>query len=79
LLFLYVARVEGRAVSVSSIGFADGIPPTTALRWLALLEQKAAVSRREAGDDGRRTLIEISDSAHAAMTALLCRMREQSA
>jgi DNA-binding MarR family transcriptional regulator len=67
LLDLFIAREAGRRVSVSSACIAADVPPTTALRWLSVLEQRGLVKRRADPSDGRRIHIELSDTAHALM------------
>jgi len=67
LLDLFIAREANRQVSVSSACIAADVPATTALRWLAILEQRGLVERRADAIDGRRIHIRLSDSAAAMM------------
>lgn len=67
LLDLYSATLEGRAESVSSVAVASGAPPTTALRWIMLLEESGWVVREPDPNDGRRVLVSLSPRARSAM------------
>lgn len=62
LLDLYVAELRERRVSVSDACLASGVPPTTALRWLALLEEANLVERHKDPHDARRVHLELSES-----------------
>jgi hypothetical protein len=61
LLDLYVARKEGRTVSISSICIASAVPSTTALRWLGILEKEALIARQADPKDGRRIFTTLTD------------------
>jgi DNA-binding MarR family transcriptional regulator len=67
LLDLFIAREAGRRVSVSSACIAADVPPTTALRWLSVLERRGLVERQADPIDGRRVYVALSDTAHALM------------
>ena len=60
LLELYALHLEQKRVSVSSLCIAAYVPPTTALRWVAKLEEEGLAERTEDSTDGRRTWIELS-------------------
>jgi DNA-binding MarR family transcriptional regulator len=60
LLELYALHLEQKRVSVSSLCIAAYVPPTTALRWVAKLEEEGLATRMEDPRDGRRTWIELS-------------------
>lgn len=60
LLELYALHLEQKRVSVSSLCIAAYVPPTTALRWVAKLEEERLATRTEDPMDGRRTWIELS-------------------
>lgn len=53
MLDLYVRAYEGRDVSVTSACLASGVPQTTALRWVTLLEERGLVERHDAKHDLR--------------------------
>jgi hypothetical protein len=61
LLDLAASRIKGKRISVTSACLASGVPPTTALRWIALLEQDGMVEKEIDYADRRRTFLRISD------------------
>ena len=67
LLDLYVATRENRPVPTTSACIGADVPPTTALRWLRILETRGLVEREEDGRDGRRTFVRLSAQGLAAM------------
>jgi DNA-binding MarR family transcriptional regulator len=60
LLDLYEKKTLGRVVSVSSLCIAAGIPTTTALRRIDILESEGLIRRSEDNADGRRVLLELT-------------------
>jgi DNA-binding transcriptional ArsR family regulator len=71
LLDLYVAARENRPVPTTSACIGAHVPPTTALRWLRILEARGLVEREEDGKDGRRTFVRLSTRGIAAMEGYL--------
>ena len=67
LLDLYVATCENRSVPTTSACIGAHVPPTTALRWLRILEARGLVEREEDGSDGRRTFVRLSEQGLTAM------------
>ncbi|MFU7528886.1 MarR family transcriptional regulator [Qipengyuania sp. ASV99] len=67
LLDLYIAEVEGKAVSVSSACIGSAAPPTTGLRWLGVLAENNLILREHDPEDQRRVLVRLTDSGLAAM------------
>ncbi|MBD3729588.1 MAG: winged helix DNA-binding protein [Sphingomonadales bacterium] len=67
LLDLTAARVERKRVSVTSLCIASGVPPTTALRWIAQMSEAGLLERVEDETDRRRAFIQLSDKAADAM------------
>ena len=61
LLDLTAARAEHRRVSVTSLCIASGVPTTTALRWIKLLEQAGFVERVEDDTDRRRAFVSLTE------------------
>lgn len=57
LLELFVAHETGRKLSVSSLCYSSGVPPTTALRQLARLEKHGFVKREGDQTDNRRCFV----------------------
>ncbi len=71
LLDLYVASREDRRVPTTSACIGAHVPPTTALRWLRILENRGYVEREDDGRDGRRTFVRLTTSGLAAMDGWL--------
>jgi len=69
MLDLLAARLSGQRVSVSSLCIASAVPPTTALRWIRQLTDRAVFARIDDPADGRRVFIELTDDAAEAITA----------
>jgi DNA-binding MarR family transcriptional regulator len=67
MLDLFIARREGRRVSVTSAAIAANVPSTTALRWIMLLEEQGVVSREPDARDRRRTWLCLEESAYRQM------------
>ncbi|WP_267432979.1 hypothetical protein [Sphingomonas sp. GM_Shp_1] len=68
LLDLYVARLRGRRVSVSSLCIAGNIPPTTALRHIADMVENGEINRTPDPADQRRAFLDLSDDTFARIT-----------
>jgi hypothetical protein len=71
LLDLFLARLLGRRICVSSLCIASRVPATTALRWIKDMERHGEVIRHADRTDKRRAYIEISDEAFQAVCATL--------
>lgn len=67
LLDLTAARAEHLRVSVTSLCIASGVPTTTALRWIKLLEQAGLVKRIEDDTDRRRAFVTLTERGADAM------------
>jgi hypothetical protein len=67
LLDLFVNGVRNRAISITSACIAGGIPATTGLRWLGLLEKEGLLVRETSGEDARVTWVRLSDQGMNAM------------
>lgn len=67
LLDLTAARAEHARVSVTSLCIASGVPPTTALRWIAQMTDAGLFRRVEDDTDRRRAFIALTDRAADAM------------
>jgi hypothetical protein len=71
LLDLFIAHLEGRQVYVSSLCIAASVPATTALRYIQDLERHGEIVSTPDAEDGRRRWLWLSESAVAAMRAIL--------
>lgn len=76
LLDLYIARSDGKAVSVGSLCIAGNVPNTTGLRWINMLAKRDFVRRFPDPQDGRRILVELTEEAARKLEACLNRMAD---
>ncbi|HWU04181.1 MAG TPA: MarR family winged helix-turn-helix transcriptional regulator [Novosphingobium sp.] len=60
LLDLYVAEKNQKRIAVTSACIGAAVPPTTALRWIRILEDKQLILREVDKDDARRTFVRLS-------------------
>lgn len=71
LLDLFVAGREERRVPTTSACIGANVPPTTALRWLRILEARGLVEREGDRRDGRRTFVCLTAQGVAMMEEFL--------
>jgi hypothetical protein len=71
LLDLFITGAEGRRLSVSGVCIGSHAPAATALRYLALLQERGLVRRMVDSTDGRRTLVELTELGQRSMQTLL--------
>lgn len=71
ILDLAASARAGQEAYVTGLCVATGIAPTSALRHLDRLVDRGLVERRAAGDDGRRTFVELTAKGSGAMADLL--------
>jgi CheY-like chemotaxis protein len=67
LLDLYDAQLDESEVTVSSLGAASGVPLTTALRRMEVLQKHGFIERVVDPDDRRRTIVRLSAPGLAAV------------
>lgn len=67
LLDLFIAAKERKRVPVTSACIGAAVPTTTALRWLAVLEERGLVVREADPSDARRIFVRLSTEAYARM------------
>jgi len=67
LLALYCFTARGRRMSVSSLCFASGVPSTTALRWVGVMEERDLIKRSKDARDGRRTYLVLTEQGTRIM------------
>lgn len=67
LLDLFISTRRGLVVSVTSLCIASAVPPTTALRHIALLEERGLLQRIPAQHDRRVSYVELTEHAYQAM------------
>lgn len=71
LLDLYINHTQARSVSVSSLCVASMVPATTALRYIAMLEDHGLLRKVPAEHDRRVSLVELTDKGSSAMEAYM--------
>lgn len=71
LLDLFMQFAGGAKVSTTSLCHASGVPSTTALRYIQLLEEGALVKRSHSVFDKRVTFVELTDAGVLAMGGYL--------
>ena len=71
LLDLFIERGAGRRVAITSACIASNVPPTTALRWISLLEGRGLVCREEDVSDRRRVFVELTRIGERAIARYL--------
>lgn len=67
LLELFESERKGKRLTVSMLGLLDGIAPTTALRYLELLENNRAIMRIPHETDNRMRYVELTPEAKKAL------------
>jgi len=65
LLDLAAATAEHARVPVTSLCHASGVPPTTALRWIGLLEKAGLVQKQHDPVDRRRAFVVLTNAGIA--------------
>jgi hypothetical protein len=71
LLDLFIQKVAGVRVSSTSLCLGAGVPQTTGLRYIALLEAEGLVFRYTPPDDRRLTLIDYTAAGFKQMRQYL--------
>jgi hypothetical protein len=71
MLDLFIATAEGKSISVSSACIGSAGPPTTALRYLSVLDEQRLVERFKHATDARVIHVRLSEPAMAKMSAIL--------
>ena len=69
LLDLMMARERGQKLSVTAVTQGAAAAPTTALRYLAILESLGLIERKRDQNDGRRSWLQLTDAGHQKMSA----------
>ncbi len=67
LLDLVYAERDHKSVSVTSACMASGVPPTTALRWVTVLEARGYIERAQDKLDGRRRYVMLTEKGRTLM------------
>lgn len=67
LLELYVIELAGKRECVSGLCAVSGVPSTTALRWVHMLENRGWVTISMDERDGRRHLLSLTEKSMTGM------------
>lgn len=71
MLELFVRSAAGDVVRVSNACEASGVPATTALRWIRVLENEELVERQLDAGDHRATILFLTSKGKRAMSGYL--------
>lgn len=71
LLDLFINRARGQTVATTSLCIASGVPPTTALRWIGVMEEKGLVHRFFCERDQRLHYVELTEEGANCIAAHL--------
>jgi hypothetical protein len=70
ILELFIAKAEGRQVTIKSACIGSGVPMSTALRWVSRLTDQGVALRRKR--DGRaRHVLELDDTVSKTLEEML--------
>lgn len=77
LVELYLAAIERRRESISSLCVASGAPSTTALRYIKTLNEAGIVEREPDPADGRRVFVSMCPASVEVMHRLFDDLEQQ--
>ena len=75
---LALSRINNQKVSVTDACIASGVPTTTALRCIGLLETKGHIVRQRDRYDGRRFFVSLTDSTVLKVEELIVLLQDRS-
>lgn len=75
LLDLFIADSEKKPLSVTSACIGASVPTSTALRWLAILEERGLLWRENDKADARRVFLHLTGEGYAKMVAYFIHLR----
>lgn len=67
LLELYATELGGRCARASDLCRVSGVPSSTALRWIKMLEDHGWITRLPDQRDARRSFLSLTDKSKIAM------------
>lgn len=77
LLDLFIKRVHGERISITSLCIAGAVPPSTALRWIQILVDDGLVERTKTQDDQRLAMVQLTNTGVDAMRECLSEWFDQ--
>ena len=69
LLELYAAQLRDEKLTVTSLCIASGVPSSTALRWISVLERTGLITQQDDPADSLRLLVGLSPEGLTRMSA----------
>ena len=63
LLDMFIFEMKGQRSRISSVAIASHSPPTTALRYIGILQDEGMIVREQSEEDGRVVNIRLTDEA----------------
>lgn len=70
LLDLYVSEKAGKKICITNACIAAGMPASTGLRWISILDQNGYVERQDDPADAGRSLVHLTNTARNALQSL---------
>jgi DNA-binding MarR family transcriptional regulator len=71
LLALYCLPSRRQRLSITGLCHAAGVPPSTALRWANLMEERGLMERTDDPCDRRRAHVALTEQGHEMMSTYL--------
>lgn len=76
LMFLFAEGVNGATVTTNACCAAAGVPRTTALRWVKLLQDRGLIAGSDDVSDRRVTMLALTDRARDIVRVWLSEIQE---
>lgn len=76
LLELYAAQLNQIRVTVTGLSIASNVPPSTAMRWIRILEDEDLIERANDRLDARRYYVSLSETGAQAMAGYFASLPE---
>lgn len=77
LLDLFIAEVDNKPLSVTAACIGAAVPTSTALRWLAILEERGLLRRENDPGDARRVFLHLTDEGYAKMASFFIQVHRE--
>lgn len=69
LLDLFIAEADNKPLSVTAACIGAAVPTSTALRWIAILEERGFLARENDPADARRVFLRMTGDGYAKMVS----------
>jgi len=79
LLDLFIAESGRKPLSVTSACIGAAVPTSTALRWIAILEERGFLSRENDPADARRVFLRLTGQGYAKMVTYFLALQREGA